>query len=185
MAWVLFSLGSNAERRRRIGAALSAMHQAFGPLQVSRVFESRPVGFESPHNFYNLVVGAHIDWPVARLSAWCKGVERDNGRDHSAPRFSARSLDIDILTVDDLTGVIDGVSLPREEIDYNAFVLRPLAESFGDQRHPRTRERYAVMWQRLDTGAQRLWPIDFDWRGRRLSSASPRGSVTLAPALVE
>lgn len=185
MARVLFSLGSNIERRHRIGAALSALHRSFGPLAVSRVFESRPVGFDSPHNFYNLVAGVHSDWPVARLSAWCKRIERDNGRDHNAPKFSARALDIDILTVDDLTGVIDGVCLPREEIDYNAFVLRPLAESFGDLHHPRTGERYASMWQRLESEGQALWPIDFDWRGRRLSSASPRESVTLAPALVE
>lgn len=182
MAFILFSLGSNAQRHRRINAALSAMQDAFDEILVSRVFESHPVGFESPHNFYNLVVGAECSWSVARLKAWCKGIEQDNGRDHSAPKFSSRALDIDILTVDDLIGCVDGVTLPRDEISYNAFVLRPLAESFGDYRHPGTQKRYRDMWRDLDADSQALWPVPFSWQGQQISAATPAGTVSMAPA---
>lgn len=184
MAFVLFSLGSNAHRHQRIEAALTALHDAFGELLVSRVFESHPVGFDSPCNFYNLVVGASCPWPVARLNQWCKQIERDNGRDHSAPKFSSRALDIDILCVDDLTGCIDGVSLPREEITYNAFVLRPLAESFGDYRHPGTGKSYRELWQAFDADSQTLWPVTFDWQGQRISTDEPSRAVTLTPARI-
>ncbi|MFC0268689.1 2-amino-4-hydroxy-6-hydroxymethyldihydropteridine diphosphokinase [Kushneria aurantia] len=184
MAFVLFSLGSNSDRERRIGAALTALNDAFGTLWLSRIFESRPVGFNSPHNFYNLVAGAHCNMTVAETSAWCKAVERANGRDHSAPKFSARSLDIDILTVDALTGTIDGVTLPRDEIDFNAFVLRPLAESFGERRHPLGGQPYRAMWHAFDADRQALWPVDFEWRGQRLSSATPTAFTTMPATLV-
>ncbi|WP_445619216.1 2-amino-4-hydroxy-6-hydroxymethyldihydropteridine diphosphokinase [Kushneria sp. Sum13] len=184
MSFVLFSLGSNAHRHRRIDAALSALHGAFGELLISRVFESHPVGFDSPCNFYNLVVGASCPWSVARLNQWCKQVERDNGRDHSAPKFSSRALDIDILCVDDLTGCVDGVTLPREEITYNAFVLRPLAESFGEYRHPLTGTAYRALWQAFDADSQGLWPVSFEWQGKRISAPEPIEAVTLAPARI-
>ncbi|WP_456269797.1 2-amino-4-hydroxy-6-hydroxymethyldihydropteridine diphosphokinase [Kushneria sp. AK178] len=184
MAFVLFSLGSNTRRHQRIDAALSALHDAFGELLISRVFESHPVGFDSPCNFYNLVVGASCSWSVARLKQWCKTVERDNGRDHSAPKFSSRALDIDILCVDDLTGCIDGVALPRDEITRNAFVLRPLAESFGDYRHPVSRARYRDLWQTFDADSQTLWPVAFEWQGKEISAPAPREAVTLAPVHV-
>ena len=185
MAFVLFSLGSNAHRHRRIDAALSALHEAFGELLISRVFESHPVGFDSPCNFYNLVVGASCPWPLVQLNQWCKQIERDNGRDHSAPKFSSRALDIDILSMDDLTGCIEGITLPREEITYNAFVLRPLAESFGDHRHPLTGLTYRTLWQKFDADAQELWPIAFEWQGKQISAPEPLEAITLAPARVQ
>ncbi|WP_438768134.1 2-amino-4-hydroxy-6-hydroxymethyldihydropteridine diphosphokinase [Kushneria sp. TE3] len=184
MAFVLFSLGSNAQRHQRIDAALTALHDTFGELLISRVFESRPVGFDSPCNFYNLVVGASCPWPVARLNQWCKQIERDNGRDHSAPKFSSRALDIDILCVDDLTGFIDGVTLPRDEITWNAFVLRPLAESFGDYCHPLTGTPYRVLWQAFDADAQELWPVAFEWQGKKISAPEPVEAVMCSPAHV-
>lgn len=185
MAFVLFSLGSNAHRHRRIDAALSALHEAFGELLISRVFESHPVGFDSPCNFYNLVVGATCPWPLSQLNQWCKQVERDNGRDHSAPKFSSRALDIDILSMDDLTGCIDGITLPREEITYNAFVLRPLAESFGDHHHPLTGLTYQALWQDFDADSQGLWPVAFEWQGKQISAPEPLEAITLAPARVQ
>ncbi len=138
---------------------------------VSRVFESEPVGFEDGRNFYNLVAAFESDCSVGELQAWCKRLEFANGRRKDVPKFSPRTLDIDLLTVGELTGEHDGVILPRDEILHHAFVLQPLAELLPEARHPLTGETYRDHWARFAADDQRLWPVDFTWRGRRLSSA--------------
>ncbi|SHF70464.1 2-amino-4-hydroxy-6-hydroxymethyldihydropteridinediphosphokinase [Microbulbifer donghaiensis] len=162
MAQVFLSLGSNIDRAQHIRAGLNALAQQFGGLQVSRVFESVAVGFEGD-NFYNLVVGIHTDLPVGQLALRLREIEDANGRLRAGPKFSARTLDIDILTYDDLTGTIDGVKLPRAEILKNAFVLLPLAELAADAVHPVAGKTYRQLWDEYDQASQKLWPVAFDW----------------------
>ena len=86
-------------------------------------------------------------------------------------KCSPRALDIDLLTVGDANGIVDGIPLPRAEITHNAFVLQPLAELLPTQCHPACLTPYATLWQRFKLGNQRLWPVDFQWRGRWVSQA--------------
>lgn len=166
-ARVYLSLGSNIDRERNIGAALDALAGEFGALTISSVYESEAVGFDG-ENFLNLVVGIDTERSVAQLSTLLKGIEADNGRRRDLPKFSARTLDLDILTYDDLTGTLDGVQLPRGEILRNAFVLLPLAEIAPDRAHPLDGRSYRELWQAYDRD-QRLWPVSFHWRGRQIS----------------
>ena len=164
MTTVYLSLGSNIDRDHHIKAGLDALADRFGTLTVSTVFESEAVGF-SGDNFLNLVVGIETDLSVAKLSECLKRIEAAHGRERSAPKFSARTLDIDILTYDDWVGVHGGIRLPRPEITENAFVLHPLAEIAPTQLHPQLQISYAELWRRYDTSTQRLWPVEFHWRG--------------------
>lgn len=177
MVQVVVSIGSNIERERHVLACLDALHADFTQLRVSRVFESEPVGFEDGRNFYNLIAAfesqtCETQASVGELQDWCKRLEFANGRRADSAKFSPRRLDIDLLTVGDLSGDIDGVTLPRDEIAYNAFVLKPLAELLPDSRHPVSRIRYADLWAAFDPGRQRLWPVDFYWQGRFISRAA-------------
>ena len=167
MALIYLSLGSNIEPQRHICAALDALVEQFGELQISTVYESESVGFEG-ENFFNLVVGIYSDLAVGEISAILKAIENSNGRDRRQPRFSSRSLDIDILTVDDLTGVYEGITLPREEVLKNAFVLQPLAQLAPQAVHPVTGQSYAQHWQQYDKTEQQLWPVEFCWQQRQL-----------------
>ena len=163
MALLYLSLGSNIDRDRHIGAALDALADCFGSLEISTVYESVAVGFEGD-SFYNLVVGINSDLPVGEITKVLKRIEDCNGRDRSAPKFGPRSLDIDILTVDDLVGEIDGIKLPRSEVLKNAFVLQPLAELASDMTHPLTNKSIGQHWQEFDKASQDLWPVKFDWQ---------------------
>lgn len=167
MAKVYVSIGSNIDRERHIAAALDALDEKFSMLDISSVYESEAVGF-SGDNFYNLVAGFDTDMPVGMLSACLRGIEHDNGRDRGQERFSARTLDIDILTYDHSAGEIDGIVLPRTEILENAFVLLPLAEIAPNDEHPVERRSFVSLWQAYSK-PQKLWPIDFVWRGRQIS----------------
>ncbi|MDQ2077581.1 2-amino-4-hydroxy-6-hydroxymethyldihydropteridine diphosphokinase [Marinimicrobium sp. ABcell2] len=170
MTSVYLSLGSNIDRHRHIKAGLDALAEQFGDLTVSSVFESEAVGF-SGNNFLNLAVGIDTDLSVAELSEQLKGIEAAHGRERQAPKFSSRTLDIDILTYDDWVGEQAGVRLPRPEIIQNAFVLQPLAEIAPDQKHPELNLSYAELWRRYDKTTQILWPVDFHWRGQQVSVA--------------
>lgn len=163
MALVYLSLGSNIDREKHICSALDALSDTFGELEISTVFESIAVGFEGD-SFYNLVVGIQASLSVGEITKILKHIEDCNGRDRSAPKFGPRSLDIDILTVDDLAGEIDGVRLPRNEVLKNAFVLQPLAELAPQMLHPETQKTMAEHWQAFDKESQRLWPVDFHWQ---------------------
>jgi len=162
VARVFLSLGSNIDRERHIRAGLDALARQFGELQVSRVFESEAVGFEGD-DFYNLVVGIYTDLPVGQLALRLREIEDANGRLRAGPKFSARTLDIDILTYDDLAGTVDSVKLPRAEIEKNAFVLQPLAELAPDRVHPLTGKTFGQMWAAYDKSKQKLWPVEFSW----------------------
>ena len=171
MALIYLSLGSNIERHLHIGAALDALAENFGELKISSVYESESVGFEGD-SFYNLVVGIRSDLRVGQISRILKGIEDNNGRDRSAPKFGSRSLDIDILSQDETVGQVEGISLPRDEVLKNAFVLLPLAELAPQSLHPVTKKSYAQHWQNYDKSKQQLWPVPFVWRGLNITKAN-------------
>lgn len=169
MAQVYVSIGSNQERNRYIRASLDALHDLFGELTLSSVYESEAVGFEGD-NFYNLVAGFETSLSVGELSKTLKNIEDENGRCRQDPRFSGRTLDIDILTYDQCVGVVDGIQLPRDEVYSSAFVLLPMAELIPDECNPENSQRYSTMWQAY-AEPQTLWKVDFEWNGQRISTA--------------
>lgn len=122
---VYLGLGSNVERERHLHAGLDALAAFLHDLRCSPVFESEPVGIKSGP-FFNLVVSARTDLPLAELSLRLKHIEADNGR--YAPERKGLPLDIDVLFYGDLVGDFDGLVLPRAEVLKNAFVLWPLSE---------------------------------------------------------
>lgn len=170
MTAIYLSLGSNVDRHKNIAAALDALADLFGELQISSVYESKSVGFEGSH-FFNLVVGADTDLSIAELSETLKRIEDNNGRKRNGPKFSPRTLDIDILTYGDFVGVEAGVELPRAEITQNAFVLLPLAEIAPQIKHPQLQKTYQELWASYDQAAQSLWVIQFEWQGKQISRA--------------
>ena len=171
MALITLSLGSNIAPIEHIHLCLDALYDTFGDLQVSRVFESEPVGFSDSRNFFNLVVALHSDWSPGEIQAWAKALEARHGRRPDTPKFSPRALDIDLLTVGNLNDTVDGILLPRAEVTHNAFVLQPLAELLPEQTHPSCGTTYAELWAQFDLAEQRLWAVDFTWQSRRISQA--------------
>jgi 2-amino-4-hydroxy-6-hydroxymethyldihydropteridine diphosphokinase len=86
-------------------------------------------------------------------------IEDRHGRERQGPRFSSRTLDIDLLLYDDLVLNQPGLVLPRDEITRNAFVLCPLAEIAAGLTHPVLKRTYGELWEMFDKTRQTLWPI--------------------------
>jgi 2-amino-4-hydroxy-6-hydroxymethyldihydropteridine diphosphokinase len=158
---IYISVGSNVDKEKHTKAGLQGMNQAFGELSLSSVFESESVGFEG-NNFYNLVVKANTSLSIAEVCIVLKQIEQDNKRQRVEDKFAPRTLDLDLLLYDRQI-MTHPIKLPRPEVLYNAFVLKPLAEIAADEVHPVVNKSYANLWQTYDKSQQKLWVIKFDW----------------------
>ena len=154
-ARVYVSLGSNVDREVRIRQAVELLRTHFGELDLSPVYDSAAVGFDGS-NFLNLVAGLSTSLEVGSVVEIFRDIEDQLGRDRSLPKFASRPIDLDILTFDDLILDVPGIRIPRAEILYNAFVLKPLQDIAGDRLHPEVGETYAALWQRMAPKAPRL-----------------------------
>ena len=159
MALISISLGSNIDRERNIRSAIDALRQSYPELVVSPVYETEAVGFEGD-DFLNLVVVFDSDDTVHDVAARLKRIEDSIGRDRSQPRFSARTIDLDLLTYDDRVLDEDGIQIPRHEILKNAFVLKPLSDVLGDRIHPQLGRSYRELWLEMEPGAGRIVEVD-------------------------
>lgn len=168
MTWVALSLGSNIEPVTNIRSCLDALLLKFSNLSLSSVFESEAIGFQGD-NFLNMVVTFETDESLDKLISTIKKIEDDCGRDRSQPRFSGRTLDIDVLVYGNNSGSYSGIELPRPEITKNAFVLWPLSQLSEQRQHPDLKKSYKQLWEDFDKTSQKLWPIDFEWHGRSIS----------------
>ena len=157
---LLISVGSNIEKEKNTLAGLYAIEQHFSNISISTIYESESVGFYG-NNFLNLVVAANTSMNVAQVCQVLKDIEDDSGRIRDK-KFGNRTLDLDLLTFDDL--ICDSpVVLPRGEIEHNAFVLKPMAELVPNEIHPTTGRSYAQLWERYHNPQQRLWPEALTW----------------------
>lgn len=141
--------------------ALTALRKRFGPLELSPVYESEAVGFEGDP-FLNLVARFETDMQPREVADALRDMESQHGRDRRAPRYSARTLDIDLLLYGDVVSNVEDLELPRHEITTRAFVLRPLAELAGELKHPVINKTYAELWEAFDATQEKLWRVAFD-----------------------
>lgn len=160
MPMIYISLGSNINKEQNTRAGINALKQAFGELILSSVYESEAVGFEGDA-FYNMVIACQVTTPVHQTNQILRDIEDANGRDRSGPKFSSRTLDLDLLLYDDLVLDENGLKLPRDEILKNAFVLWPLAEIAPELKHPETDTTYAELWSCFDKAKESLKPVEF------------------------
>ena len=160
---VWLGLGSNIDAENNIRSAITALKEQYKQLIISPVYQSKAVGFEGD-NFLNLVIGIDTDESLQQLFSVLKSIEADHGRSREAEKFSARTLDIDILTYGNLDLTEQGIDIPRHEILTYAFVLKPLADVAPNELHPHIGLTYQKLWDGFDQQSQtlQLHPINWD-----------------------
>ena len=162
MSRVYISLGSNIKRVSNTRAGVAALRTHYGELELSSVYESVAVGFEGG-SFYNMVIALDTDEPVTTVVQVLKDIEDRHGRLRQSPKFSSRTLDLDILLYDNQIIDQPGVQIPRHEILKHAFVLWPLAELAPQLKHPIVQQSYRELWAAFDKSKQELKPVGFEF----------------------
>ena len=117
------SLGSNINAEANIILAIEKLQKILDNSEYSSVHQTKAEGFEGD-DFLNLVVSGDSELSFDDLNKKLKDIEDEAGRNRDAPKFSARTLDIDIvLQVDD-----EEIIFESHEVAKYSFVSEPLKE---------------------------------------------------------
>ncbi|PPT76575.1 2-amino-4-hydroxy-6-hydroxymethyldihydropteridine diphosphokinase [Xanthomonas arboricola pv. populi] len=146
MTTVLLSLGSNVQPTHYLRLAVDALRARFGQLAISPAYRTPAVGFDGP-DFVNNAVALDTDMDLHALEHWLHALEDAHGRDRSGPRFSDRTLDVDVVFFGDC--IVEGpgrLRIPRPELKH-AFVLKPLADVAPDFVDPLSGQTLAALWK--------------------------------------
>jgi len=162
MARIYIGVGSNIDRENNLRSGIRRLREAFGRLDLSTVYESEAVGFEGD-NFYNIVVGADTELTPQQVYDVLHEIEAEYGRTRNQPRYSSRTLDLDLLLYDDQVIKTPLFELPRYDVGEYPFVLAPLAELDGERRHPVADRTFAELWEEYDKSDLRMWPVDIQF----------------------
>ena len=158
MATAYLGLGSNVDAERHIRIAIQTLQDEFGAVALSPVYRSAAVGFEGD-DFLNLAVRIGTAMSPLALRDFLRDLEQAHGRDRNTPKWSDRTLDIDILLFDELVVYDEELEIPRKEILKFAHVLKPLADLAPQGRHPVTGETFEAIWAKAECRAAPLHKI--------------------------
>ncbi len=156
-AWL--GLGSNINAEANIRAGINELKETFENVSLSPAYISTAVGFDCD-DFIKLIARVETGMQPIELRLYLRNLEDRYGRKRNVPKFSDRSLDIDILLYDDLVLLSPVLEIPRAEIMKFAHVLKPLADLEPDLVHPSELRTMAQIWASsgLDDGYLRLLP---------------------------
>lgn len=142
--------GNQGNVRETFSQALDRLnqHSEIALIKTSQWVETAPVGSQTDATFLN--GAAHLSTSLApeALLAELQSVETELGRVREV-RWSARTLDLDLLLYDQLVFESDGLLIPHPAFWYRRFVLDPLTEIAPDVLHPLKHTTINQLRQRL------------------------------------
>jgi 2-amino-4-hydroxy-6-hydroxymethyldihydropteridine diphosphokinase len=145
MPTACLSLGSNLDPESNLRSAAQALRLRFPGTRFSPAYRTPAVGFDGP-DFLNAAAVLESDLDPWALDAWLHALEDLHGRRRDVPRFSSRTLDLDLVFFDDRVLAGPGhLQLPRPELRH-AFVLKPLADLVPEFRDPLSGRSLAELW---------------------------------------
>lgn len=129
MARAFIGLGSNLQDpAQQLQSALKALASTEGITQVtaSPFYRSVAIGPGEQPDYVNAVAALNTKLtPIALLEA-LQAIEQSHGRVRGALRWTARTLDLDLLLFDDVVIESERLTVPHPQMANRNFVLRPL-----------------------------------------------------------
>lgn len=129
MARAFIGLGSNLQDpAQQLQSALKALTSTEGVTHVtaSPFYRSVAVGPGEQPDYVNAVAALQTSLsPLALLEA-LQTIEQSHGRVRGAQRWTARTLDLDLLLFDDAVIESERLTVPHPQMAVRNFVLRPL-----------------------------------------------------------
>jgi len=142
MRRVILSLGSNIEpRRTSIDNAVDALSALPDVRDVRRspLYETAPDGVPETYRdqpFLNGIVTLETRMPPLKLLKALQEIEKRLGRKRGETHGTPRTIDIDIIAIEDMRVLIPDLIVPHPRATARRFVLQPLADLLPDFRFP-------------------------------------------------
>ncbi len=128
-------------------------HLRISVIASSPLYQTAPVGGPTGQNDYlNAVLELATSLSPTELLQYCLELEQRGGRQRGV-RWGARTLDIDLLLVDDLICSTPQLTLPHPRLHRRSFVLQPLCDLVPDLQHPVSGRTLAELLKSLPTEA--------------------------------
>ena len=118
------SLGSNINAEENLEFGYKKLKKILSNIKSSSIHQTKAEGFEGD-DFLNSIVCGNSDMDFTNLNKELKLIEDDAGRNRNTPKFSSRTLDIDIVLQTDDN---DDILFESDEIKNYSFVSEPLKE---------------------------------------------------------
>ena len=132
-------LGSNLGDRE---ATIRRAAHMIGASKLSTIRETEPWGVIDQPSFLNAVAVVETELTPRELLDVLLAIERELGRGRgSEPRYSPRTIDLDLLVYGDEIVDEPGLAVPHPRLHERRFVLEPLHELDADLVVPRSEER--------------------------------------------
>ena len=135
---VVLLLGSNlGDGQLLFQQVISLIDERLGKLELqSALYQSPPWGFEHENDFINQVLIMNTEKDAEEVLQSCLQIEVDLGRKRTAQGYGARTIDIDVLFVNDEVMKTESLVLPHPRLHLRKFTLLPLVELIPDFVHP-------------------------------------------------
>jgi 2-amino-4-hydroxy-6-hydroxymethyldihydropteridine diphosphokinase len=133
------NLGDRLGTLRAAVAALASIPRV-SLLAASSAWDTAPVGPPDQPRYLNAAVALRTSRSPRELLAELLEIEKRFGRDRDGSRWTARTLDLDIILFGNAIVSEGDLAVPHPRFRERAFVLLPLAEIAGNARDPVTGE---------------------------------------------
>jgi len=138
-AFIAFG-GNLGDVRESFNHARNALDETNGInlIASSKIYRTPPVGPARQPDYLNAVVGIETTLEPLELLDQLHEIEEHHGRVRypEPPRWSARTLDLDILTYEKLLLDLDRLTIPHPMLQHRMFVLCPLCDINPNWQHP-------------------------------------------------
>jgi 2-amino-4-hydroxy-6-hydroxymethyldihydropteridine diphosphokinase len=141
-------LGTNlGNRLSYLQQAKAFISQQVGEvLATSSIYETAAWGLTEQPSFYNQVLVVKTSVEPEKLMQQLLDIETELGRIRTI-KFGPRTIDIDILLIDDLINNSPILQLPHPALPQRKFALMPLAEVAPSLMHPFEKKTVSALLQ--------------------------------------
>ena len=123
---VYLSIGSNiGDKESNLNLAIEQIEESMGRIVKISNFYSNPAEGFIGDDFHNLVVSGRSNLTFNEMNKQLKAIEDLADRNRDVPKFSSRTLDIDITLITDKN---QKIVFESDEIEKYEFVSKPLSE---------------------------------------------------------
>ena len=149
-AKIYIGLGANLGNPRDIFSQAISMMSEFCCIDaVSKLYASKPYGFDAQPDFFNAVARASTEIDPHELLAKLREIELKLGK-KIIRKNGPRIIDLDILIYNELTIESSNLTIPHPGILTRDFVILPLLELNPEFDHPSWDNSLQITSQNLD-----------------------------------